>query len=228
MIIKNNRLAAILLTTMIAYGLISGCELGEDEADADAQVQEQMDVSSQDVISNESVAALLSAASKCVGLVVGSGQGGWQPVIVNQASCTQWIPSTWLILGQPGAVSFASDLYRSAHYFNHSLESSPGLAINLGNCRDTAIELLSQAYGISAVEIHVDNWSGIDGIQVGEIVFTANYAGTEIVGLIRNMFRPCDPAVACPVSTMGFWMPSTETDIWTCTLSQVDVSLSCP
>ena len=175
------------------------------------------------------VERLYDAAGLCGWQTEGTIPGGWQPVAVSSDGCTQWIPTSWLILGQVDNAGFSPDPTRKTYAFTLVNPLPGGYAWSAEDAIEFVTESIAAEFGEEAPSVLWSRVSEVGALEVADAAFAFFLGEEPLVGSMRIHFGGCDAgANACFALVMGYWLPIEDLEVGICELTQIDASLQCP
>jgi hypothetical protein len=154
---------------------------------------------------------------------------GWQMVLAGEKGCAFYAPPSWLVIGAGtpntfvvedstrvtgSAVMAGVDTTGTATCTPHGVAS--WLFANNKDCVG-----FRELYWKDSVDV-------IAGIQIprGDMVYSCTQSGVPIAGYLMVQIHGTWPM--CNLLTFAFWMPETQIETRTCTLTQTLNSIQCP
>ncbi|MBM4371950.1 MAG: hypothetical protein FJ098_09865, partial [Deltaproteobacteria bacterium] len=172
-------------------------------------------------------ATFLEAAAACGWQSGNTVPGGWQPVTVSTDGCTQWIPSSWLILGQAGAAAFAPDTSLRTYAFTLSDPLAGVTVEDAGAALDHVVAAIGGQMADGEPSLLWRHLSTSGALEMADGVFAFFRDEEPLVGAIRIHFGGCAGG-ACHALAMGYWLPVADLDTSLCEVRLVDASFRCP
>ena len=154
---------------------------------------------------------------------------GWQMVPAGELGCAFYAPAGWLTIGAGTPMTFAvEDQSRLVGSSVMAGVDSTGTA----TCTPHGVATWLFANNQDCVGFKELYWKdGVDvvaGIQIprGDLVYSCTQSGTPIAGYLVVQIHGTWPM--CNILAFAFWMPETQIEARTCTLTQTLNSIQCP
>lgn len=154
---------------------------------------------------------------------------GWQMVPAGELGCAFYAPGGWLTIGAGTPMTFAvEDQSRLVGSSVMAGVDSSGTA----TCTPHGVATWLFANNQDCVGWKELYWKdGVDvvaGIQIprGDLVYSCTQSGTPIAGYMVVQIHGTWPM--CNILAFAFWMPETQIEARTCTLTQTLNSIQCP
>jgi hypothetical protein len=175
------------------------------------------------------VARLAAAAAACGPQSRLTVPVGWQMVLAGEQGCAFYAPAGWQTIGAGTPTTFAvEDQSRVTGSSVMAGVDPTGTA----TCTPHGIATWMFANNKDCVGFKELDWKeGVDvvaGIQIprGELVYSCTQSGVPIVGYLVVQIHGTWPL--CNLLAFAFWMPETQIEARTCTLTQTLNSIQCP
>jgi hypothetical protein len=154
---------------------------------------------------------------------------GWQMVLAGEKGCAFYAPPTWQTIGAGTPTTFAvEDATRVTGSAVMAGVDSTGTA----TCTPHGVASWMFANNKDCVGFKELYWKdGVDvvaGIQIprGDMVYSCTQSGVPIAGYMVVQIHGTWPL--CNLLAFAFWMPETQIEARTCTLTQTLNSIQCP
>jgi hypothetical protein len=154
---------------------------------------------------------------------------GWQMVLAGEKGCAFYAPPTWQTIGAGTPTTFAvEDATRVTGSAVMAGVDSTGTA----TCTPHGVASWMFANNKDCVGFKELYWKdGVDvvaGIQIprGDMVYSCTQSGVPIAGYVVVQIHGTWPL--CNLLAFAFWMPETQIEARTCTLTQTLNSIQCP
>jgi hypothetical protein len=178
---------------------------------------------------NALVDRLGAAAAACGPQTRLTVPAGWQMVLAGEKGCAFYAPPTWLVAGAGTPTTFAvEDSSRVTGSAVLAGVDSTGTA----TCTPHGVASWIFANNKDCVGFKELYWKDsvdmIAGIQIpsGELVYSCAQSGVPVVGYMVVQIHGTWPL--CNLLSFAFWMPETQIETRTCTLTQTLNSIQCP
>jgi hypothetical protein len=178
---------------------------------------------------NSIVERLAAAAALCGPQSPRTVPVGWQMVMAGEKGCTFYAPPTWLAIGAGTPNTFVvEDSTRVTGSAVMAGVDSTGTA----TCTPHGVASWIFANNKDCVGFRELYWKDsvdvIAGIQIprGDMVYSCTQSGVPVAGYLVVQIHGTWPM--CNLLTFAFWMPETQIETRTCTLTQTLNSIQCP
>jgi hypothetical protein len=154
---------------------------------------------------------------------------GWQMVMVGDKGCTFYAPPNWLSIGAGTPTTFVVE--DSTRVTGSSVLAGVDTT-GTATCTPHGIASWLFANNQDCVGYQELYWKDsvddIAGIQIprGDLVYSCTQGGVPIAGYLMAQIHGTWPF--CNMVVMAFWMPQTQIESRTCTLTQTLNSIQCP
>jgi hypothetical protein len=173
------------------------------------------------------VEALYNAAASCGWQNANTVPGGWQPILVSNDGCTEWIPTDWTIMGQADNAGFSPDASRRFYAYTLVNPLPTGYEWTADQVIDFMIDSIAVEFQEDRPSILWRRVTAVDGLELADAAYAFFLKGEPMIGSVRVHFGGCDGG-ACHALIMGYWLPIDGLEVGICALTQIDQSLQCP
>jgi hypothetical protein len=178
---------------------------------------------------NATVDRLGAAAAACGPQSRLTVPAGWQMVLAGEKGCAFYAPTTWQTIGAGTPSTFVvEDQTRVTGSSVLAGVDTTGTA----TCTPHGVATWLFANNKDCVGFTELYWKdGVDnvaGLQIprGDLVYACTQSGVPIVGYLVVQIHGTWPL--CNILAFAFWMPETQIEARTCTLTQTMNSIQCP
>jgi hypothetical protein len=154
---------------------------------------------------------------------------GWQMVLAGELGCTFYAPPSWQAIGAGTPSTFAvEDSSRVTGVAVMAGVDSTGTA----TCTPHGVASWMFANNQDCVGFQELYWQDsvdvVAGVQIprGDMVYSCTQGGVPIAGYLMVQIHGTWPL--CNLLAFAFWMPQTDIETRTCTLTQALNSIQCP
>ncbi|MBN2576807.1 MAG: hypothetical protein JXP73_19750 [Deltaproteobacteria bacterium] len=153
----------------------------------------------------------------------------WQMVLAGELGCTFYAPASWQTIGAGTPMTFVVE--DQSRVTGSSVMAGVD-ATGTATCTPHGIATWMFANNQDCVGFKELSWQeGVDvvaGIQIprGEMVYSCTQSGIRTVGYLLVQIHGTWPL--CNLLAFAFWMPETQIEARTCTLTQTLNSIQCP
>jgi hypothetical protein len=178
---------------------------------------------------NPTVDRLAVAALSCGPQSIRTVPVGWQMVVVGEQGCTMEAPPTWTPIGAGTPTTFVVE--DQTRVTGSSVMAGVDLT-NTVTCNPHGVVTWMFAKNTDCVGFKELDWKektvNVAGLLIpeGDLVYSCTQGGVPIVGWMAVQIHGTSPW--CNMLAEAFWMPETQIEARTCTLTQTLNSLSCP
>jgi hypothetical protein len=154
---------------------------------------------------------------------------GWQMVMVGEKGCTFYAPPNWLSIGAGTPTTFVVE--DSTRVTGSSVLAGVDTT-GTATCTPHGIANWLFANNQDCVGYQELYWKDsvddVAGVQIprGDLVYSCTQGGVPIAGYLMAQIHGTFPF--CNMVVMAFWMPQTQIESRTCTLTQTLNSIQCP
>jgi hypothetical protein len=178
---------------------------------------------------NATVDRLAVAAALCGPQSVRTVPVGWQTVIVGESGCSMDAPPTWIPIGAGTPTTFVVE--NQTRVTGSSVMAGVDLTSTV-TCNPHGVVTWMFAKNTDCVGFKELDWKekmvNVAGLLIpeGDLVYSCTQGGVPIVGYMMVQIEGTSPW--CNMLVEAFWMPETQIESRTCTLTQALNSLRCP
>jgi hypothetical protein len=172
---------------------------------------------------------LAVAAASCGPQSFYTVPNGWQMVFAGESGCAFYAPAGWSTIGAGTPMTFAVE--DSTRVTGSSVLAGVDTS-GTATCTPHGVASWMFASNKDCVGFQELYWKdGVDlvaGLQIpkGDLIYSCTQSGVPIVGYMVVQIHGTWPF--CNILAVAFWMPQTQIETRTCTLTQTLNSLQCP
>jgi hypothetical protein len=179
---------------------------------------------------NATVDRLAVAAALCGPQTFRTVPVGWQMVMVGEGGCTMEAPPLWTPIGAGTPTTFVVE-DKNTRVTGSSVMAGVDLT-NTVTCTPHGVVTWMFAKNTDCVGFKELDWKektvNVAGLLLptGDLVYSCTQGGVPIVGYMMVQIEGTSPW--CNMLVEAFWMPETQIEKSTCTLTQTLNSIQCP